>query len=154
MTLIRTTATVSIIGGIWVIDSSELSSTYPNGLRYVPLVSGGTDTVEFQFAVGTTGTLNLHLIYAMSGASANDITLRVDTLVLGDSGVPSTAMTAGTPFDVTPGNDVNIHWVTQADSGDLSLAVTAGDTIRVLITRTDATHPGDMRITELREDGT
>lgn len=138
----------SATGNIWVVDSSVASSAYPNNVRYVPLGSGASDYVEFQLAAA--GDVTLQLVYAMSGASANDVTLRLDSLIMSAGTDPSQAATVGTPFTVTPGNDVLWHATTGAESSDLSLTVSDGDLVYVRVTRTDATHPGDFRLIEMR----
>lgn len=133
---------------IWVIDSSVATSTLPNNVRYVPLGSGASDYMEFQI-IGD-GDVALQLLYSMSSASANSVTLRIDTLILGGGDDPTTSPTVGTPFAVTPGANVTLHSTTGAESADLPLTVSDGDLVYVRVTRTDSSHPGDFRVFDMR----
>lgn len=135
-------------GNIWVVDSSQVGSELSNGIPYIPLTSGGNDTIEFQIV--TDANAELEIKYVMSSAAADDITLRIDTIILNDDDDPSTALIAGTAFDVTPGNNVNMHTITSADSSDLSLTITEGSLAYIKITRTDSAHAGDVRILNVR----
>ena len=133
---------------IWVVGSSVVGSSFANGIRYYPLASGASDFVEFQVVASSRFTLEL--VYAMSSASASLPILRVDSLVLSEGEDPTTALTAGTPFTINPGNDVLLHTTTGLESADLSLAASEKDLVMIRITRTDAAHPGDLRLIEVR----
>lgn len=140
---------------VWSADSAVTSSSYGNGLRYVPMRDAQDDYIQFQLLAGATGTLSFLLRYAMSSASSNVVRLRVDSLTMAAGGNPSTALTTGTAFTVTPGSDTLAHDVTSSDSANLSFAVTAGDTVVVKISRlalSDAadTHAGDFRAIDVR----
>jgi hypothetical protein len=139
---------------VWTANSAVASSAFGNGLRYVPMRDAQSDYIEFQFVAPSTGNVALTVLYAMSAASGNNVRLRFDWLVLSSGGNPSAAVTTGTAFTITPGNDTLVHSVTSSDSSDLSVAVTAGDTVYGKLYRlgTDGadTHTGDMRVIELR----
>jgi hypothetical protein len=141
-------------GTVWAANSAVASSALGNGLRYVPLRDAQSDYIEFQFVATSTGTVSLSALYAMSAASGNSVRLRLDTLVVSEGGNPSAAVTTGTAFTITPGNDTLLHAVDSGDSGDLSIDVVAGDIVYGKLYRlgTDGadTHTGDMRVIELR----
>lgn len=141
-------------GTLWALNATQLSSLYGNGLQYVPLVDGNSDSVEYQFVPGFTGTIKFEFLYAMSAANGGNVRLRFDVLQLADGDNPTTAATTGAAFSVTPGNDVVLHRLTSVQSASLAFAVTAGRIVKVLLTRLGAdgldTHTGNMQIVEAR----
>lgn len=136
---------------VWVANSSVASSAYANGLRYIPLRDANSDYIEFQFVAERTTTLEIVVCYAMSSSEANAITLRLDSLVISSGGNPTTAVTTGSNFNVSPGSDVLIHTVTSSNSGDLNFSVTAGDLVYCKLVRLGSSdsHSGDMRVIEV-----
>lgn len=131
------------------VDSSKASDVLANGVTYVPLVQGASDTIAFQFVCTRTGTWAFRFAYVMSAANGGNVRFQADFLAVGDGENPAAALVTGTPFVVTPGNDTNMHTLDEGDSGDLDQALTAGDTVRVKITRTahaNDTHTGDVRV--------
>lgn len=137
---------------IEVIEASAPSGVLGNGVTYTPLVQAAADTIEFQFVAAATGNIEIALVYVMSAANAGLVELRLDRLINSDGSSPAAALSAGTPFTFTPGNDVNQHSVASSDSSELQLAVTAGDMVRGLIQRPTGggdTHTGDFRIIQL-----
>lgn len=140
---------------VWTADSSQASSTFStSNVRYVPLSHSASNTVEFQFVAPYTGTLQLSFMYAMSSSSGNNVRLRLDVLQLATGDAPTTALSTGTAFTVTPGSDVNMHKVSSSDSADLAVSITAGKICKFLFTRLGSdgadTHTGDMRIIDVR----
>jgi len=139
---------------VWVGNSSQLSSTYANGVTYIPMRHAQSDTISFQFVAGRTGTINLGVVYAMSSALASNVRLRLDVVKLATSDNPTNALTTGTAFIVAPGSNVVLHTVSSSDSADLAIPVTAGQTVACVLTRLGAdvldTHQGDMRVLEVR----
>jgi hypothetical protein len=139
-------------GIVEVVASSQVTSIYANGVSFTPLVKALDDTIEFQFRAAATGTFGVNILYAMSAANGGDVQLRADVGVIALGVAPSTALTAGTPFVFTPGNDVLMHLISDALSTDLSIAASSGDLIRVAITRVDGapdTHTGDLRAVQV-----
>lgn len=139
---------------IWIANSAVVSSAYANNVRYIPMRHSQSDYVEFQFIAGSTGTVQLQTIYAMSAAESNNVRLRLDVLTLASAANPTTSVTTGTAFTVTPGNDVLIHTVTSSNSSDFALSVTAGNVIYCYLTRLGSdgadTHSGDFRLIEIK----
>ncbi len=147
-------STPQSVGTIWVVNSTNASSAYANGLRYIKMIDGATEFVEFQFLSVVTGNVTFVFSYAMSSATANSVRLRFDSLIVTAGGNPTTAVTTGTAFTVTPGSNVLVQEVDSGDSANLTLAVTAGDIVYGYLTRlgTDGadTHTGDFRLIDIR----
>lgn len=145
------TAPASVSTGIvWVVNSSQTSGSYANGLRYVPLSSGASDWFEFQVQAARTGTFSIEIVAAMSAADTDVINLRIDTAVIDVGDDPNTTMTMGTPFDVTVPNSTDTFVVTSADDASLSFSVVENRINIVRVTRLDSAHAGELRIIELR----
>ena len=134
---------------VFVVDSSVASSSYGNGLRYVPVRHGQSDSIVFQFIASATGVARLGIVYAMSSAAAAGVRLRVDVGQFGAGDAPTGSLSTGTAFTVTTPNDVNLHEITSSQSSDLAISVTAGKIVVVQVNRlgSDAadTHAGDLR---------
>ena len=139
---------------VQVVASSQASSVLPNGVSYVPMSHGVDEYISFQITAMQTGTLEVSALYSMSAAEANDVRLRLDTLVLGAGDDPTTSVTTGTAFTLTPGSDTLAHVLDSGDSADFSIAVTAGDTVYCSLYRLGTsildTHTGDMRVIQLQ----
>lgn len=123
-----------------------------NGVEYITLAKSADAWIEFQFRAASTGLVGVRALYAMSAANSGDVRLQVDQAIFSDGDDPTAALTVGTPFTVTPGNDTDLHTVSETDSLELRLAVLAGDLVRVRLTRTDHvddTHTADMRVFQI-----
>jgi len=146
--------TANCAGTVWASNSSQVSSAYANGVRYVPLLDANSDYVEFQFVATFTGTVRLDVLYAMSSALANGVRMRLDWVKLASGDNPTTAVTTGTAFTVTPAATTDVHTIDTTNSADFALAVVAGQTVYFKLYRlgTDGadTHTGDQRIIEIR----
>lgn len=132
-----------------MVNSSASGSTYGNGVEFIPLRKSQADSIEFQLRADSAGTMTIKVMYAMSAANGGNVRLRADRRVTSVGSDPSTALTAGTAFSITPGNDANAHAATSSDSSDLSFSVSAGDLVRVKLTRINDgndTHTGDLRV--------
>jgi hypothetical protein len=158
----RVTHTTSSSGGggitsvkttMSAVDSSQASSAYANGLRYVPLAHSASNVISFQLVAALTGTFSATAHYAMSSALSANVRLRVDSFVLASGGNPAGSLTTGTAFTVAAANDVLDHALTSAASADLTFAVTAGSKIFLSLTRLGSdgadTHTGDMRVADI-----
>jgi hypothetical protein len=131
------------------VTATQATATLGNGLSYVTLSNGAVEYLQFQFYAASTGTASLKVSYYMSAANGGDVELRLDTLLAGAGEDPSAALSTGTEFTVTPGNDTNMHEVNSTSHTSLSFAVTAGDLVTCKLVRTnDAadTHTADMRV--------
>lgn len=140
---------------VWAVNSSQVSSVFGGNtvLRYVPLLHGNSDFVEFQLLPANTGTMNVAILYAMSSASANNVRVRIDRLSVAVGGDPTTALTNGTATTITPGSDTLLHSLTNSTDTDLAISVTAGIPLYIRLTRLGAdvadTHTGDMRVVDV-----
>lgn len=142
-------------GTVWIANSSVASSAMANDLRYVPLRDAQTDSFAFQFVAYRAGTVSLTVNYVMSASEANNVRLRFDWIVLSAGDNPTTALTTGTAFTVTPGANVLMQQVTSTSSADLAITIaTAGQVVCGKLYRlgTDGadSHTGDMRIIDVR----
>ena len=134
---------------IEVVTATAAEGVLANGVGYIPLRQGQDDTLDLQFVAAMTGNVVLSLVYFVSAANNGDVELRVDHLIVADGGDPSAALTAGTPFTFTPGNDVLEHTVDDTQSSEMVFAVTAGDFVLLHVQRPSGggdTNTGDMRI--------
>lgn len=130
---------------VWVVYADQPNGAYAtSGLRYVTtLRDANTDTIEFQYLARETGTLSITLAYAMTADNGGDVELTVQAQKFADGDDPDAALPSGTATAFTPGSGTTRKTVT------LTLDVTAGDTGRIVITRSNGgndTHTGDMRI--------
>lgn len=143
---------IANVGSIWVVDSSQDSSELANGVTYVPMFHGNSDWIKYQFRASVTRTVKFYFPYVMSSSSGNDVRFRMDSLAVSDGSSPAAAVTTGTAFTVTPGDDVNQHTLSKADSADLTLSVTAGQLLYFKLFRLGAagedTHLGELRMME------
>lgn len=134
--------------------SSVSQSFYSNEVSYLPLRSGETDQVEFQFVTAVSGTQNISFMYAMSAAESNDVFLQFDSLSLGLGDDPTTAPTLGSSFTLTPGNDANIHSASNNENSSLQFSADSGNIVYCRLTRSGSdandTHTGDFRILNIR----
>ena len=141
----------SQIVAVEVVEASQPSALLANGVRYVPLVKGETDWVQFQFLVPAfVSTVTLHVHYHMSAANAGDVELHLDTLAVSPTDDPTAALVGGDEFVVTPGNDVLMHVISDGDDASLAIDVMPGDLLICKLQRTadtQDTHTGDVRIT-------
>jgi len=139
---------------VWVCGSAQTSSAESSGLSYTALRHSQSDYIEFEFIAGSTGNVFVEVIYAMGGASGNACNIQLNRLVVSNGGNPATAATAGTAFNVTPGNATTTTKVTSADSTDFSFAVTEGDIVYCKFIRNGSaggdTHTSDMKIYGVR----
>lgn len=133
-----------------VVQSSKASAVLGNQVTYVPLVKAGLDTIQFQVPVPpAAGALKIRVHYYMSAAHGGDVELRLDRLAVAPGGDPTAALTLGTEFVVTPGNDALLHVVDESSHASFTIAVTGGGLLACKLYRTnDAqdTHTGDMRV--------
>lgn len=137
---------------VWVADSTVSSSAYPNNVRYVPLRNNSTDSIEFQFVSEKSGTLSASVLYAMSSAEANVVSIQFDQLVLGIGSSPATAATLGTAFNVTPGSDVLLHSMSVGNNSSFYINTDTGNIVYCKLTRSGSadSHTGDLRVLEIR----
>jgi hypothetical protein len=148
----------SLAGGtIWILSSSQPSSPYASGLRYIPCRHAFSDYVEFQFIAAASGTAELRLALAMSSAEAVGVRWRVDRGLVAEGGDPTTALATGTAFTWTPLASVLRQDIDSRHSADLSFAVTKNDVVIIRITRLgtdgDDDHTGAARIIALTPVG-
>lgn len=132
----------------FLVSNVTVETDGTSGLRYLPLVEGGTEPCSFQFIAPRTGEIAIRVAYAMSASNGGDVALRLDSLITTEGSNPSTALTAGTPFTITPGSNTTRHTVNEEDSGDLQMTVVAGDIVRCLLDRPTSgdTHTADFKI--------
>lgn len=145
-------ATAAMAIDVEVVTASQAATAYGNGIEYIPLIKGGADSIEFQFRSPATGNINICILYAMSAANAGNIQLRLDSLIVSDSEDPSAALSTGTAFIATPGNDTNKHTINEVTSTQLQLSLTINDLVRCKLVRTTDvadTHTGDVRIMKI-----
>jgi hypothetical protein len=138
---------------IWVVESSQSSSAYPNGLSYVPFITGSGDYADFQFSSARAGSIGINFDYAMSVANGGDIELRLDFLRLSAGISPTGSLSTQTAFTITPGNDADIHVLSHSMDYTLRLTSSYGDYFLCKLTRTTGvndTHTGDMRLLSVR----
>ena len=132
------------------VTSSAAQAALGNGTRYWPLVEGAADTLKFQVRVGLGGPYALRFSYYMATSHAGNVSLRVDKRKFGAGNDPTTALTAGVGFTVTPGSNTTLHMVTEANSTSCFTGELAeGDLVTFLVTRVNDgsdTHTGDMRV--------
>lgn len=138
---------------IGVVDASQSSSIFANGIRYVPMKHLENDYVAFQVVASVSGTFNVIIHYAMSSATTANLRLRLDINVITPGSNPAQSITTGTAFTLGTINDVLDHQLTSSTSDDFSFAVTVNSKVYVYLTRLgndpDDTHTGDFRITEI-----
>ena len=135
-----------------IIESSAAGSSLGNGITYVPLVKSAADWVELQIRPQTAGTIKIRITYFMSAANGGNVRLQVSSAVIAVAADPTASLVAGTAFSITPGSNTNIQAVTESDSTDLSLTVTAGGVARIRLTRVadgNDTHTGDIRLIDI-----
>lgn len=136
-----------------VVASTNASAALGNGVVYVPLGAAATESIEFQVRAQQAGSVAINVLYAMSAANAGNVRLQVDKRAFTVGGDPTAALTAGTAFTITPGNDANIHLLSEVTSTQMQVNCAAGDLVRVKIQRLGAdgadTHTGDMRILKI-----
>lgn len=142
-------ASASGVIDVEVVTASQAAGVYSNGVEYIPFVQGAGDTMAFQFRAPATGDVVVRICYAMSAANGGNVELTMDRLIASDDDDPSAALTAGTAFVVTPGNDANKHTIDAAETAHTTLTVVENDIVRCSLERTVAgndTHTGDMRV--------
>jgi len=138
---------------IEAVEASQPSALLANGVRYVPLIEGNTDYIQFQFPVPPTiVSLKIHVAYHMSAANAGDVELHLDSRAFSVGSDPTQALTVGASFVVTPGNNVLVHVVDDTSHATFTQAVAPGDILVCKLQRTNGgpdTHNADMRVTSI-----
>jgi hypothetical protein len=132
-----------------VFDSTHISENLANDGKFLKLANGAVEFIRCRFPCIAAGNYRVVVEYCMSAANAGNVELRLDKLVSGPGEDPAAALTTGTEFTITPGNDVLAHEVDDGDSADFLIAASAGDRVLMTLTRTnDAadTHTGDFRM--------
>lgn len=137
---------------IEVATATAPSSVFGNGVGYIPLREAQNDTISFQAVAESSAPSELTIVYAMSAANTGNVSLRFDLLVNSNGSDPSSPVTSGTVFVITPGNDVLQHSVDSSNSSDLRLWLNRGDLVYGSLQRPNDgsdTHTGDLRILQL-----
>jgi hypothetical protein len=137
---------------IEVVSATSSSSAFGNGVSYIPLREGQSDSISFQFVAESSAPTELAMFYAMSAANSGDVSLRMDILINSNGSDPSATATSGTEFYFTPGNDVLQHNVDSSDSSDFRLWLNRGDFVYGSIERPNDgsdTHTGDCRVLQI-----
>ena len=136
-----------------IVEASQPSALLANNVRYTPLIKGNTDWIQFQILVPpSTISLKVHVYYHMSAANGGNVELHLDRRAFSASSDPAAALTGGTEFVVTPGNDTLMHVLDNNIHASMEIAVSPGDLLVCKLQRTaDAqdTHTADMRITSI-----
>jgi hypothetical protein len=148
-----TAGSISALGQkIQAIDSAVGTTRYgTSGVMFTPLRPGVDDYVLGSYISPVSTTRELRLTYAMSTSNAGTVRLRLDTSQLALASSPDGALTLGTSFTITPGNDQNLHECGSAQNASLSFAVTAGRLVVLKIVRPASdTHTGNINIIDMR----
>lgn len=135
-----------------IVDATGVTGTLGNGVTYIPFVKDANDTIQFQFQAPQSDDYAVLLSYYMSTADVGDVQLRLDSLIVSDGDDPSAALSVGTPFTFTPGNDTNRHTLDDSVEASLVFTAVAEDTVVLKFTRVAGapdTHPGDVRVLEI-----
>lgn len=134
------------------------SVTEANGLRFNPMVKGAGEALIWSWVAGATGAVDIQIPYRMSAANGGDVYFRLDVGQFASGTDPTAALTTGTPFAITPGNDALEHTLSKATAGAgaLGFSVTAGNTVVCRLNRVVNaldTHTADFRPYAVRTVG-
>lgn len=128
---------------IEVMTSSVQASTYAtSGLRYYPIVDGGSFGIQFRAT--RTGRLWILLSYAMSVSNGGDMTLDSEEQAVADGESVDAAPAAGDTFNWTPGTGAT----RKTRDIDTGFDVVEGDDVTFVFTRNDGggAHTGSLNL--------
>lgn len=133
------------------VSSSEERAQAITGLSFWPFSRGGGDCELILQALLERGTYALVVRYHMATANAGNIVLRVDRSLISPAGDPSTGLTMGASFSVTPGSNTMLQEVTPSLSAAMLVDVNASGTVGLFrfVREDSGGHPGVMRVISL-----